>query len=116
MASIARFLEEIQFPDRFPAPTHEILDELEDFMTFSLDAELVSVTDNLIAYLCHFIAVFEDLHDDADLKMHVRLMKVLQMVRPNLMSADQSARIQGVFLNTIYKYTDVRRSVGFTLF
>ena len=116
MEKIARFLEEIQFPDRYPAPTDDILDDLEDFMTFSLDAELASVTDNLISYLCHFIAVFEDLHDDADLKMHVRLMKVLQMVRPNLMSADQSARIQGVFLNTLYKYTDVRRSVGFTLF
>ena len=113
MQDLEPFFKEITSENLYPPPTDVILDALEDFLVFSLDSKVKLHNDNLVAYLCHVIASHQWGETEADIILHRKILNLLHLVRPNLMSMDQSAQICQVFFNTVRNFGGVVRRFAF---
>ena len=113
MQDLEPFFKEITSENLYPPPTDVILDALEDFLVFSLDSQVKLHNDNLVAYLCHVITSNQWGETEDDIVLHQKLLNLLHLVRPNLMSMDQSAQICQVFFNTVTNFGGVVRHFAF---
>lgn len=113
MGDLVRFFEEIATDNGNPQLTDDILSSLEDFMIFSLDSEVQIHNHSLVSYLCSVISKNEWNGPDADITMHRKILNLLHLVRPNLMTQEQSIQILDIFFRTVTNYTGELRKFAF---
>jgi hypothetical protein len=115
MERFERFLEGIGSSSGIPPPTPSLLDELDDFLVFSLDSQVLPHCDSVCSYICRLLELYSTANEQSEVSICLKVLTLCHSLRPHLVSESQIAPIIDILTKMVTDLRDKRQLLALSV-